>query len=129
MKTLSDKDQVFGFVGNVGTPTAAVAVPFALEHRALFFGAFTGSNILRNDPPDQLYVVADLSTMWLKAFVPEIDIPFIRIGQDIEVKVTALPGRSFAARITTDDLAAISRATSKAASRNPSRGTTRSTDP
>lgn len=55
---------------------------------------------VRNDPPDQLYVVADLSTMWLKAFVPEIDIPFIRIGQDIEVRVTALPGRTFAARIT-----------------------------
>jgi cobalt-zinc-cadmium efflux system membrane fusion protein len=55
---------------------------------------------VRNDPPDQLYVVADLSTMWLKAFVPEIDIPFIRIGQDIEVKVTALPGRTFTARIT-----------------------------
>jgi branched-chain amino acid transport system substrate-binding protein len=53
MKTLYDKDQVFGFVGNVGTPTAAVAVPFALERRALFFGAFTGANILRNDPPDR----------------------------------------------------------------------------
>src|ERR1700759_4840390 len=53
MKTLYDKDQVFGFVGNVGTPTAAVAIPFVLERRALFFGAFTGSNILRNDPPDR----------------------------------------------------------------------------
>jgi membrane fusion protein, heavy metal efflux system len=55
---------------------------------------------VRNDPADQLYVVADLSTMWLKAFVPEIDIPFIRVGQDLEVKVTALPGRTFNARIT-----------------------------
>jgi len=55
---------------------------------------------VRNDPPDQLYVIADLSTMWLKAFVPEIDIPFIRVGQDIEVKVTALPGRTFVARVT-----------------------------
>jgi ABC-type branched-subunit amino acid transport system substrate-binding protein len=53
MKTLYDRDQVFGFVGNVGTPTAAVAIPFALERRALFFGAFTGANILRNDPPDR----------------------------------------------------------------------------
>jgi ABC-type branched-subunit amino acid transport system substrate-binding protein len=53
MKQLYDKDQVFGFIGNVGTPTAAVAVPYALERRALFFGAFTGSNILRNDPPDR----------------------------------------------------------------------------
>ena len=53
MKQLYDKDQVFGFIGNVGTPTSAVAIPYALERRALFFGAFTGSNILRNDPPDR----------------------------------------------------------------------------
>ena len=53
MKTLYDKDNVFGYIGNVGTPTAAVAVPYALEHRTLFFGAFTGSGLLRNDPPDR----------------------------------------------------------------------------
>jgi len=53
MKQLYEKDQVFGFIGNVGTPTAAVAVPYALERRMLFFGAFTGANILRNDPPDR----------------------------------------------------------------------------
>ena len=53
MKGLYDKDQVFGFIGNVGTPTAAVALPFALDHRALFFGAFTGAGLLRRDPPDR----------------------------------------------------------------------------
>jgi ABC-type branched-subunit amino acid transport system substrate-binding protein len=53
MKQLYEKEQVFGFIGNVGTPTAAVGVPYALERRTLFFGAFTGSNILRNDPPDR----------------------------------------------------------------------------
>jgi branched-chain amino acid transport system substrate-binding protein len=53
MKQLYDKEQVFGYIGNVGTPTAQVAIPYALEHRSLFFGAFTGSGILRNDPPDR----------------------------------------------------------------------------
>ncbi len=53
MKQLYEKDQVFGIVGNVGTPTAVVAVPYALEHRMLFFGAFTGANLLRRDPPDR----------------------------------------------------------------------------
>jgi branched-chain amino acid transport system substrate-binding protein len=53
MKDLYEKDQVFGFVGNVGTPTAAVALPYALEHRMLFFGAFTGAGLLRRDPPDR----------------------------------------------------------------------------
>ena len=53
MKQLYEKDQVFGIIGNVGTPTAAVAVPYSLERKMLFFGAFTGANILRNDPPDR----------------------------------------------------------------------------
>jgi ABC-type branched-subunit amino acid transport system substrate-binding protein len=53
MKQLYEKDQVFGIIGNVGTPTAVVAVPYALERRMLFFGAFTGANVLRNVPPDR----------------------------------------------------------------------------
>jgi branched-chain amino acid transport system substrate-binding protein len=53
MKQLFEKDQVFGVVGNVGTPTAAVAVPYALQRKMLFFGAFTGAGLLRNDPPDR----------------------------------------------------------------------------
>ncbi len=55
---------------------------------------------VRNDQGEQLYVIADLSTMWLKALVPEIDIPFVKIGQEVEVKVAAVPQRVFKARIT-----------------------------
>jgi ABC-type branched-subunit amino acid transport system substrate-binding protein len=53
MKELYDNQQVFGFIGNVGTPTAVVALPYALERRTLFFGAFTGAGLLRRDPPDR----------------------------------------------------------------------------
>ena len=53
MKQLYEKDQVFGVVGNVGTPTATVALPYALERKMLFFGAFTGAGLLRSDPPDR----------------------------------------------------------------------------
>jgi ABC-type branched-subunit amino acid transport system substrate-binding protein len=53
MPQLYDKDKVLGFIGNVGTPTAEVALPYALAHHALFFGAFTGANLLRRDPPDR----------------------------------------------------------------------------
>jgi cobalt-zinc-cadmium efflux system membrane fusion protein len=55
---------------------------------------------VRSDAADPLYSIANLSTMWLKANVPESDIALVRIGQDIEVKVTALPDRVFKARIT-----------------------------
>jgi branched-chain amino acid transport system substrate-binding protein len=53
MKELYEKEQVFGFVGNVGTPTAVVGLPYALERKMLFFGAFTGAGLLRRDPPDR----------------------------------------------------------------------------
>jgi cobalt-zinc-cadmium efflux system membrane fusion protein len=54
---------------------------------------------VRSDSGDQLYAIADLTTMWVKASVPESDIPFVRIGQEIEVGVAAIPGRSFMARV------------------------------
>jgi len=51
MKDLVETRKVFGIAGNVGTPTAAVAIPYALEKRVLFYGAFTGAKLLREDPP------------------------------------------------------------------------------
>jgi serine/threonine protein kinase/ABC-type branched-subunit amino acid transport system substrate-binding protein len=53
MEALFDKHKVFAVIGNVGTPTAEKALPYALEKQMLFFGAFTGAKLLRKDPPDR----------------------------------------------------------------------------
>jgi cobalt-zinc-cadmium efflux system membrane fusion protein len=55
---------------------------------------------VRSDSADQLYAISDLSVMWLKANVPESEIVHVRVGQDIEVRVTALPDRVIKAKIT-----------------------------
>ena len=55
---------------------------------------------VRSDLGDALYTIADLSTMWLKAYVPENEIPLIQVGQQLEIKVTALPDKVFKARVT-----------------------------
>lgn len=55
--------------------------------------------LVRSDLNEPLYSIADLTTMWLKAYVPENDIHFVQAGQDVEVRVTALPNRVFNARI------------------------------
>ncbi|KAF0248550.1 MAG: serine/threonine protein kinase, partial [bacterium] len=47
MKDLIEDRKVFGIIGNVGTPTAEVTVPYSVEKKALFFGAFTGASLLR----------------------------------------------------------------------------------
>jgi ABC-type branched-subunit amino acid transport system substrate-binding protein len=53
MKELDEGRKVFAFIGNVGTPTAEVSVPYTLEKKMLFFGPFTGAGLLRRDPPDR----------------------------------------------------------------------------
>ncbi len=53
VRDLNERDHVFGYMGNVGTPTAEATLPYALEHGLPFFGAFTGANLLRNSPPDR----------------------------------------------------------------------------
>ncbi len=53
MKELLDARGTFAIVGNVGTPTAVVAAPYATARRTIFFGAFTGSRLLRQQPPDR----------------------------------------------------------------------------
>jgi branched-chain amino acid transport system substrate-binding protein len=53
LKELFEGVHVFGFAGNVGTLTAQISAPFALDHRMLFFGALTGADFLRRDPPDR----------------------------------------------------------------------------
>lgn len=53
MKDLLEQRRVFAFVGNVGTPTSVIAAPYAAQNRTVFFGAFTGAPVLRQDPPDR----------------------------------------------------------------------------
>lgn len=54
---------------------------------------------VRSDSADPIFSISDMSTMWLKAYVPESDIASIKVGQELEVKVVALPNRTFRAKV------------------------------
>jgi cobalt-zinc-cadmium efflux system membrane fusion protein len=54
---------------------------------------------LRPDNPDPLFLVADLSTMWLVAHVYETDVPRLQAGQPVNVHVLAYPQEVFHATI------------------------------
>ena len=47
-----------------------------------------------------LMTIADISRVWLVAQLTESDAPLVRMGDDVTVTVTALPGKSFHARVT-----------------------------
>lgn len=49
---------------------------------------------------DPIMLIGDLSTVWLVANVRETDAPYVRVGQPVEVRVTAYPDKVFKAKIT-----------------------------
>jgi cobalt-zinc-cadmium efflux system membrane fusion protein len=55
---------------------------------------------VRADNTDPMFSIGDLSSMWLIANVAEIDIPLVKVGQEVAVQVMAYPGEEFRARIT-----------------------------
>jgi len=54
---------------------------------------------VRPDNAEPLFVMADLTTMWVLANVAETDAPLIHVGQSMEVHVLAYPDAIFTARI------------------------------
>jgi branched-chain amino acid transport system substrate-binding protein len=93
VRQLYEKDQIFGLIGSIGTATAAVAVPYALERRMLFFGAYTGGNVVRRDPPDR-YVFN-----YRPSYAEEADAAVRYL-----VKIRRIPVRQIAVFAQTDDL-------------------------
>jgi cobalt-zinc-cadmium efflux system membrane fusion protein len=48
---------------------------------------------------DPVYVIGDLSTVWMTAFVRETDAANVSVGQEVTFNVLAMPGRALSARI------------------------------
>lgn len=53
MRRLIERHHVVAVIGNVGTPTAIVTVPIAIEKGVPFIGAITGAPLLRKNPPNR----------------------------------------------------------------------------
>lgn len=75
---------------------------------APFAGRIIGRNLTRGEvveTTEKLFVVADLSEVWVRANIPEKDIPFVHTvhasgGRQAEVRVNAYPREVFKATIT-----------------------------
>jgi cobalt-zinc-cadmium efflux system membrane fusion protein len=52
------------------------------------------------DPATAILTVSDLSTVWVQADVAERDLDAVKVGDAVEVRVSAFPGRVFTGRVT-----------------------------
>jgi membrane fusion protein, heavy metal efflux system len=79
-------------------PTLVVASP--IDGRITQRNASPGLLVQPGNPPAP-FVVANVDTMWMLANVAETDSPAFRVGQPLQVKISAFPGRVFEGKVTT----------------------------
>jgi membrane fusion protein, heavy metal efflux system len=82
---------------NSGDVDAPLVVRSPLAGQVLSLATAPGE--FRNDPTTPLLVVADLSTLWVTANVPERDDDRVHANDDASVRVAAYPEREFLGRV------------------------------
>jgi multidrug efflux pump subunit AcrA (membrane-fusion protein) len=80
-----------------GTPLKALTLYSALDGFVVARNVFAGQQV---SPETDLFVVADLSTVWILAEVYEYEIPAVTLGQKASVTFPSFPGKTFTGKIT-----------------------------
>ncbi len=78
----------------------ALVVPSPITGLITARNASPGLLVQPGSPPP-VYIVADTSTMWMLANVPEKDAPALKPGQEVTATVSPLPGMVFRGKIVT----------------------------
>jgi cobalt-zinc-cadmium efflux system membrane fusion protein len=99
LKIFGQTDQQIAALERAKTPNPVtfVAAPIegAVSDRQVGPGQYLQAG---NSTP--VYTIGDLATVWLVADEREVDAPLVEIGQPVEVRVLALPGKVFEAKLT-----------------------------
>jgi membrane fusion protein, heavy metal efflux system len=77
-----------------------LVVPSPITGRITARNAAPGLFVQPASPPAP-FIVTDINTMWMLADVAEADSPAFRVGQEVQVRINAFPGRTFDGKITT----------------------------
>jgi membrane fusion protein, heavy metal efflux system len=99
LRILGKTDQEITEFQEKGTinPATPIYAPIAgtIVQRKVGPGQYVGSGA-----SDPVFVIGDLATVWLVAFVRETDAPLVHVGQSIYFTVLAYPDRTFPATIS-----------------------------
>ncbi len=95
---------------NLGLPPEAIAeiertrkVPLSMIWRAPRDGVVLERNVvdgMKAAPGDVLFRLADISTIWVLADVPEFDLAAVRLGAPVTIHIRSLPGRSLNGQVS-----------------------------
>ena len=79
-----------------GKALTSLAIRSPISGTVLEKKAFAGQYVA---PQDELYLVADLSSVWVQAKVYEYELPHIELNMPVTVMLPAFPDREFAGKI------------------------------
>ena len=89
------EDQIHA-LGRTGKPQTTMTLHSPIDGFVLDKGAFEGKYV---KPDEDLYVIADLSVVWVYADIYEYEIPFVHLGQEAKVGLSYLPGEEFVGKV------------------------------
>jgi len=99
LRILGKTDQEINDFQEKGTidPATLITAPIAgtIVQRKVGPGQYVGSG-----STDPVFIIGDLSTVWVVAFIRETEAPMVHVGQQIYFTVLAYPERSFPATIS-----------------------------
>ena len=99
LRILGKTDQEITYFQEKGTidPATLITAPIAgtIVQRKVGPGQYVGSG-----STDPVFIIGDLSTVWVVAFIRETEAPIVHVGQQIYFTVLAYPDRSFPANIS-----------------------------
>jgi cobalt-zinc-cadmium efflux system membrane fusion protein len=105
LEAARNKLRILGFTDEA---TTAFQEKGRINPETTIFSPITGTVVQRKIGPgqyvnagasDPVFVIGNLSTVWLTAFVRETEASAVAVGQEIAFNVLALPGRDLTARI------------------------------
>lgn len=98
---LADADiKKFSETGDVSPQTTISSpIPGIVIQRKVGPGQYINTSSQNPNASDPSFVIGDLSTVWLIAYVRESEAPNVRVGQALRFKVLAFPDRVFSANI------------------------------
>jgi membrane fusion protein, copper/silver efflux system len=80
-----------------GTPKKTMTIYSPVDGFVMEKMVQKGQNIMAGM---ELYKIADLSTVWVLADIYQYELPWVRLGQSVDIELSYIPGKSFKGRIT-----------------------------
>jgi len=97
LKLLDVPEHQLREIRNSGIVPKALHIHSPFDGIVMNIGAREGSRIT---PETELYMVADLSRVWVQVDIYEDELPWVQLGDQAEMRLPSIPGRVFKGRLS-----------------------------